>query len=190
MRRLFSGLVAPLLALALLSSCSDSETSSADDDPSTSSSSSTSAEEPSEEATPTEEPSEDALTEPTTDPATAAGAGTKYCTLLSTDFASLFASIQGPEDVAKAVDLIQQISAEAPAEVDSEWGRMRSALKPLSQAAKLQKRAEAGKVTPKQLQKKTAKLTKDMKDLDTQANAEARDVVAKHATDYCGVTLG
>lgn len=187
MRRLLAGLAAPLLAVSLLSGCGGADEPAADDAPSTDPSSSAPDEEPSEDAPPTEEPSQDVT-------ADAAGADTKYCELLGTDFATLFANISGPEDVVKAIGIIKQIAGEAPPKVEDEWGRMQGALGQvegaLTKAAKLQKQAADGKVTAKQLQKQTVKLTKDMEALSTPANDRAGDVVAKHASDYCGVTLG
>ncbi len=192
MRRLITGLTAvPLLALSALSGCGGGggETSSADDTPSAGSSSSAPAEDPSPAPSAGDEPSasDDAA-------ADAPGNGTKYCELLGTDFATLFANVQGPEDVAAAIDIIEQIGAEEPAEVEEQWGRIEGALgqveDALTQAARLQKQAASGKVTPEQLQKQSARLTKDMQALNTPANAKAGDVVAKHATEYCGLTLG
>ena len=189
MRRLIAGLTAPLLAAALVSGCGSEDDSSAGDPPSAESSSSAPAEDPADEPSAGDEPSA-----PDDAAADAPGNGTKYCELLSTDFATLFANIQGPEDVAAAIDIIEQIGDESPPEVEEQWGRMQGALgqveSALTQAARLQKQQASGKVTPEQLQKQTARLTKDMQALNTPANAAAGDAVAKHATDYCGLTLG
>ena len=57
-------------------------------------------------------------------------------------------------------------------------------------AAELQQQAASGKVSQKELQRKTQDLMKDMESLDTPQNNEAEDTVAKHAADYCGVTFG
>jgi len=124
----------------------------------------------------------------------APGAGTKYCELLGTDFATLFANIQGPEDVNDAVDVIEEIANEAPAEVEDQWGVMQGALgtmkTALTKAAELQKKATAGDVSPEELQKETALLMKDMEALNTPENNKAGDAVSAHATEYCGLQLG
>ena len=126
--------------------------------------------------------------------ADAPGADSRYCELLSTDFATLFASIQGPEDVKEAIDIIGQIADEAPEEVADEWAVMGGALGSmqgaLTRAAELQEKAAAGEVTPEQLQKQTAELMKDMEALNTPENNQAGDAVAKHAADYCRLQLG
>lgn len=183
MKRLLASLTAPLLAVSLLAGCSDAEEPSAGDNPSTETSPSA----PEDDPSAAEDGADDAAGD-------AAGAGTEYCKLLSTDFATLFANIKGPDDVAEAIGIIKQIGSAAPAEVEGEWGRMQGALgqveSALTKAAQLQKKAAAGDVTSEQLQKQTAKLSKDMQTLNTPANAKAGDTVAKHATDYCGLTLG
>lgn len=170
MKRLLTAMTAAALAVSLLAGCGDEETKA--DDP--------------------KEPA----TSKSADEATgdAPGAGTKYCELLSTDFATLFANIQGPEDVNDAVEVIEQIADEAPAEVEEEWGVMQGALgtmkTALTQAAELQKKAAAGEVSAKELQEKTALLMKDMKALNTPENNTAGDAVSAHATEYCGLQLG
>ncbi len=187
MKRTIAALTAPLLAVSVLAGCSgDGETQAED----------TASAKPSESSSPEEQqPSEGAPSAgaPSVDP-NAPGAGSKYCDLLATDFASLFASIQGPEDVTEAVDVIQQIADEAPAEVEDEWGVMEGALGTmkgaLTRAAELQQKAAAGKVGKKQLQKETAQLMEDMQALDTPENAKAGDAVSKHADEYCGIKLG
>jgi len=188
MRRLTAGLTAaPLLALSLLTGCGGDETSSADETPSDAGSSSAPSEDASTAPSPGDEPSDDAA-------ANAPGNGTKYCELLSTDFATLFANISGPEDVAAAIDIIEEIVAEAPAEVEKPWGRMQGTFgqveDSLIQAARLQQQAASGKITPEQLQKRAARLMRERSALNTPANAKAGELVAKHATDYCGLTLG
>ena len=180
MKRLLAGLTAPVLAVSLLSGCSGDEEPAAGETNSTS---------PSPSA-PSEEPSAGA-TEP--DP-NAPGADSKYCELLGTDFATLFSNIQGPEDVNEAVAVIEDIAAEAPAEVKQEWAVMGGALGQmkgaLTKAAALQKQAAEGKVSKEKLQKETAKLMKDMEALNTPENNKAGDAVSKHATEYCGISLG
>lgn len=165
MKRLLAGLTVPVLAIALLSGCGGGDKETKADD-STSSSPSPSA----------------------------PGAGSKYCELLGTDFASLFANIKGPEDVTAAVGVIKKIADEAPEDVQEEWGTMESALGQmkgaLTKAAELQKKAAAGKVSQQKLQRETAKLMKDMQALDTPENNQAGDAVSKHASEYCGISLG
>jgi len=184
MKRLIAALTVPVLTLSLLSGCGADEETAADDTASTSPSPSEAAEEPGDA------PSDGA---PSVDP-DAEGAGSKYCELLATDFATLFANIKGPEDVDKAVDVIEQIAEEAPPAVEDEWGVMEGALSQmksaLTQAAALQKKAAAGEIPPKQLQKQTAKLMEDMKALDTPENNKAGDAVSEHASEYCGISLG
>lgn len=180
MKRLLAELVVPVLALTVLSGCGGDQETKADEATSTS---------PSPSA-PVDDPSEGSA-EPDPD---APGAGTKYCELLSTDFATLFANIQGPEDVDEAVAVIKRIADEAPAEVESEWAVMESALADMNgaliRAAELQEQAAAGKVSKEKMQRETAKLMKDMQALDTPENNQAGDAVAKHASEYCGVSLG
>ena len=170
MKRLLTAMTAPVLAVSLLAGCGGEETR-ADD-----------------KKKPTASESVDG------ESGDAPGAGTKYCELLSTDFAALFANIQGPEDVNDAVDVIEQIADEAPAEVEDEWGVMQGALgtmkAALTQAAELQKKAAAGEVSQKELQEQTALLMKDMEALNTPENNKAGDAVSAHATDYCGLQLG
>lgn len=126
--------------------------------------------------------------------ANAPGAGTRYCTLLSSDLAVLFSSIQGPEDVQKAVGVVRDIADEAPPEVADEWATMSGALDQLEsalrKAAALQQKAADGEISQKKLQKQSARLMDDMKKLDTPANNEAGDAVVAHAQEYCGVKLG
>lgn len=170
MKRLLTVIAAVVLAASLLAGCGGDETSA------------------------------DAKKEPTVSESAdeaagdAPGAGTKYCELLSTDFATLFANIQGPEDVNAAVDVLDEIASEAPAEVEDEWGVMQGALGTmkgaLTEAAELQKKAASGDVSPEELQKQTAALMKDMEALDTPENNKAGDAVSAHATDYCGLQLG
>lgn len=185
MKRLPAALTAPVVAFALLAGCSGGGSST------------DSAEETGAESTPTpSEPAEESPSAGASDPAVAnaPGADTEYCKLLSTDFATLFSSIQGPDDVTKAIDVIEDIVAEAPPEVADEWKTMSGALDDmegaLRKAAELQEQAASGKVSQKELQRKTQDLMKDMESLDTPQNNEAGDTVAKHAADYCGVTLG
>jgi hypothetical protein len=196
MKRLLAALTVPVLSLSLLAGCGGDAEDTAGDDASTGAESPDA--DPSPSAEPSEEgdgqagdlPSEGAVT---TDP-DAPGADSKYCELLGTDFASLFASIQGPEDVTAAVDVIEQIADEAPAAVRDEWAVMEGALGTmqgaLTRAAELQKQAAEGKVSQKKLQKETAQLMQDMQALDTPENNQAGEAVAKHATEYCGITLG
>lgn len=121
------------------------------------------------------------------------GEGTEYCKLLGTDFASVFAEIQGPEDVTKAVGMIEDVAAAAPDEVKGDWEKMNRALggmeDALVKAAELQKQAEAGEVTRKKLERESKKLMKSMEALNTPENNRAGDAVAKHAGDYCGIKL-
>ncbi len=175
MRRLTAALTTALLAASVLTGCGgDAE----------------------ESAAPAETPTTEAPTETPTAESTAAapGAGTTYCKLLGTDFAALFGEIQGPEDVAAAIGMIERIGNEAPPEVEKEWGRMQSALgqveDALTEAARLQKQAASGKVGQKELREQTKKLTAQMQSLNTPANAKAGDAVAEHAGRHCGVQLG
>lgn len=194
MKRLLTGLAAPALVLSLATACSDGGADeTADADASATPSEAGSAESDSADsgeptdAAESSDPEEDAA-------ADAPGADSRYCELLSTDFATLFASIQGPEDVKEAIDIIGQIADEAPEEVADEWAVMGGALDSmqgaLTRAAELQEKAAAGEVTPEQLQKQTAELMKDMEALNTPENNQAGDAVAKHAADYCGLQLG
>jgi hypothetical protein len=193
MKRFLAALSVPVLTGALLSGCGGGEEDQADDaasaSPSDSASESTPADEPSESA-PAEEPSDDGAS---VDP-DAPGADSRYCELLSTDFATLFSNIQGPEDVTEAIDIIEQIADEAPAEVEDDWSVMEGALGTmkgaLTRAAELQEKATSGEVDQKQLQKQTEQLMQDMQALDTPENAKAGDAVSKHASEYCGVQLG
>lgn len=170
MKRLLTAMTAAVFAVSLVAGCGGDETK---------------AEDPKEPAT------SESADEATGD---APGAGTKYCELLGTDFATLFASIQNPEDANDAVEVIEQIADEAPAEVQEEWGVMEGALgtlkTALTQAADLQKKAAAGEVSTKELQEKSAKLLKDTQALNTPENNAAGDAVSAHATDYCGLKLG
>ncbi|HZJ07664.1 MAG TPA: hypothetical protein VFD59_19705 [Nocardioidaceae bacterium] len=182
MNRLVVAMTAPLLAVSLLSGCGGDE-GSTDDAASAEGSDSAS---PSPDVPPSDEPDDAAKDAP--------GAGTKYCDLLSTDFASIFANIQGPEDVAGAIGIIEEIGAEAPSEVKKEWGLLEGAMDQvggaLTEAARLQKQAESGEVDKEELQEQRARLTKRMQSLNTPENAAAGEVVAQHSTDYCGLTLG
>lgn len=179
MKRTLGRVAAPVLALGLLAACSGGETTAGD---ATDSSPSVS-----ESPSPAESPSGP-------DPADAPGAGSTYCELLGTDFATLFADIQGPEDVEDALGVVDQIVEEAPDEVKQEWRVMSGALgsmeKALKQAAELQELAASGEVDQKELQDKTQQLMQDMQALDTPENAKAGDAVAKHASEHCGIDLG
>ena len=194
MKRLLAGLAAPALVLSLATACSDGGADeTADADASATPTETESAEsDPSDSGEPTDAPESGNAEEDAA--ADAPGADSRYCELLSTDFATLFASIQGPEDVKEAIDIIGQIADEAPEEVADEWAVMGGALDSmqgaLTRAAELQEKAAAGEVTPEQLQKQTAELMKDMEALNTPENNQAGDAVAKHAADYCGLQLG
>ncbi|HET6624951.1 MAG TPA: hypothetical protein VFG63_01045 [Nocardioidaceae bacterium] len=191
MKRLLAAVTVPVLAVSLLSGCGGDPENSADDAASSSPSPSAPSEEPGTDPSgqPDGEPSGAVSADPD-----APGAGTKYCDLLQTDFASLFANIQGPEDVKKAVGVVEQIADEAPPEVEDEWGVMEGALGQmqgaLTRAAELQQKVEAGKVSKEKLQEETAKLMKDMQSLDTPENKQAGEAVSKHASEYCGINLG
>lgn len=178
MKRFLLGLTAPVLAVALLAGCGGGEDTAAD---------------ASKEST-SPSPSPSAAESPSGSTADAEGAGTKYCELLATDFATLFANMRSPEDVENAVDMIRQIAQEAPPEIEDDWAAMEGALDQmkatLMRAADLQKKAEAGEITQKQLQKQSQQLMEEMQALDTPANNKAGDAVAKHASEYCGVNLG
>jgi hypothetical protein len=178
-------LTAPLLAVSLLAGCGgDAENADDTTDPTASA--------PSDK--PSDEPSDGPSGDPSAAAADAPGAGTKYCDLLGTDFATLFASIQGPEDVTAAVGVIGQIANQAPAKVEDEWHVMERAMGSMKgalvEAAELQKKAAAGKISQKQLKKQTARLMKDMEALNTPENNKAGDAVAAHASEYCGLQLG
>jgi small-conductance mechanosensitive channel len=182
MKRFVVGLTAPVLAIGLLTACngnSDNGSNSADKAPS----SSPSASQPASGG-----PSSPAPTEK------APGAGSKYCTLLSSDLSSLFNNIKGPKDAAKAVDAIKQVAAEAPSKVRDDWkvldGSLGQVQVALTKAAKLQKEAKAGKVSKKQVQKEMTKLMQQTQSLSTPRSKAAGQAVAKNAADYCGLTLG
>lgn len=192
MKRVLAAVTVPVLVASLLAGCSDDQTT-ADDSPSSGPTTSSTGQPSQPEQQPSDQASEPGAGAVTTDP-NAPGAGTRYCDLLGTDFASLFASIQGPDDVTKAVDVIRQIADEAPPAVQDDWSVMRSALGQMQQglekAAALQKKAAEGKVSQKRLQEQTAKLMQDMQALDTPENNEAGQAVSEHASDYCGIKLG
>ncbi|HSE70562.1 MAG TPA: hypothetical protein VLA97_07380 [Nocardioidaceae bacterium] len=176
MKRHLAALTAPLLTLALLAGCSGED--NAADETATSSS-----------------PSPSAATSPeASGSANAPGAGSRYCELLETDFASVFSQIQKPEDVTKALDMIREIVDEAPAEVQDEWQLMSGALddmeSALKKSAELQQQAQAGEISKKKLQQEFAKLTQQMQALNTPENQKAGEAVTTHASDYCGVDLG
>ena len=210
MKRLLAGLAGPALVRALATACSDGGADeTADADASATPTETESAEsDPSDSGEPTDAPeSGDAEEDAAAD---APGADSRYCELLSTDFATPVLAVvvdglsevstpelprgQGPEDVKEAIDIIGQIADEAPEEVADEWAVMGGALGSmqgaLTRAAELQEKAAAGEVTPEQLQKQTAELMKDMEALNTPENNQAGDAVAKHAADYCGLQLG
>ena len=194
MKRLLAGLAVPALVLSLATASCEvgaADTAAADASPTPTYTARPECH-PSDSGEPTDAPeSGDAEEDAAAD---APGADSRYCELLSTDFATLFASIQGPEDVKEAIDIIGQIADEAPEEVADEWAVMGGALGSmqgaLTRAAELQEKAAAGEVTPEQLQKQTAELMKDMEALNTPENNQAGDAVAKHAADYCGLQLG
>lgn len=177
MNRALAALTVPILALALLAGCSEEEQSA-----------------PKAEATVSSSPSGGPSSSgPSVDP-DAPGADTEYCRLLATDFATVFASIQGPEDVEKAVGMIRDIVDAAPADVADEWQTMAGALDEmegaLTKAAELQQKAAAGKISQKELQKQSMKLQQDMQALNTPENNKAGKAVSEHAAEYCGVQLG
>lgn len=178
MKRLLIGLTAPVLAVSLLAGCGSDDTSAEATQETAS---------PSDAESPSGQPSEDAAGD-------AEGADTEYCKLLSTDFATLFANMQGPEDVNEAVGIMKQIADEAPADVEDDWAVMEGALGQMKgallRAAELQKKAENGEISKTELQKQTATLMKDMQALDTPRNNKAGDAVSQHATKYCGISLG
>jgi hypothetical protein len=164
MRPTAAALVAPVLALALLTGCGGTADSS------------TSASSPS--ATISAKPP---------------GAGTPYCTLLQTDLTALFNHIHGPKDADTAVTMIRRVAAAAPAEVKDDWatiggslGQLRSAL---ARAARLQKDQKAGKLNQKQLKRATASLLRQTQALSTPKTQAAGTAVVEHATRYCGIAL-
>lgn len=175
MNRALAALTVPILTLALLAGCSEEEQS----DPKAAASATASPEGGSAGASAAPD---------------APGAGSKYCTLLATDFASVFAGIRSAEDVEKAVGMVRDIVAAAPAEVADEWKVMGSAMDEmegaLTKAAELQQKAQSGEISKKQLQKQSMQLQSDMQALDTPENNQAGQAVSKHASEYCGVQLG
>lgn len=185
MNRLLASLTASVAAAAVLTACGGGDDQNSADAPAASESPS--------ESTSAPAPSE-AEGSPGVDAANAPGAGTRYCDLLQTDFPTLFSSIKTPGDVNKAVGVISEIAGEAPKDVKTEWATMEGAIGQmkgaLTEATKLQQQAEAGKLTQKQLQEKSAELMKSMQSLNTPENNEAGTAVTKHAADYCGVNLG
>jgi hypothetical protein len=193
MKRILAALTIPVLAGSLLTGCGggDDENQAGDKASATPSDSPSAAEDPSDAGQPSDAaPSEGGVT---VDP-NAPGADSKYCELLSTDFASLLANIRGPEDVTNAIGVIEQIADEAPAEVEDDWGVMAGALDTmkgaLTRAAELQEKAAAGKVSKQKLEKETAQLMEDMQGLSTPANQKAGEAVSEHASKYCGIKLG
>jgi hypothetical protein len=195
MKRILAALTIPVLAGSLLSGCGgggDDENEAADNASATPSESPSAADDPSDAGQPSDGavPSQGAVT---VDP-DAPGADSKYCELLSTDFASLLANIRGPEDVTNAIGVIEQIADEAPPEVEDDWGVMAGALGTmkgaLTRAAELQEKAAAGKVSKEKLEKETAQLMEDMQGLSTPENQKAGEAVSEHASKYCGIKLG
>lgn len=124
----------------------------------------------------------------------APGATSEYCKLLGADFASMFGGIRGPEDVDKAIGMVEDVADAAPQEIRKDWATMNTALgsmrTALKEAAVLQQKAEAGEVSKKRLQRESERLMKSMESLNTPENNKAGDAVAEHATDYCGINLG
>lgn len=182
MKRLVSGLLAPALALGMLTACNHK----------TDDASKTAAQAPSAQASGAgKTPGGPSTTGPTGD---APGAGTKYCKLLGTDFATLFANIKGPQDAAKVVGVMRQVADEAPPEVRDDWkvlsvtfDQMQTAL---SKAAKLQQEARDKKLSRKQLQERSARLMQETQALNTPQNKAAGEAVARNASQYCGISLG
>jgi Flp pilus assembly protein TadB len=60
----------------------------------------------------------------------------------------------------------------------------------LVKAADLQKKAQEGEITQKQLQKRNQALMEELDSLDTKQNQQAGQKVARHAAEYCGLKLG
>ena len=178
MKRLLASVTVSVVAVSVLAACGGDPENAAD--------------EPTESTS--ESPSESAPSEEPPAPADAEGAGTRYCDLLSNEFATLFANAQSADDVTKALAVIDDIAAEAPDEVSAEWQTMAGALGgmkgPLTEAAKLQEQMKSGKLTQEQLQKKTEELMASMQALDTKETQQASTSVAAHVGEYCGVNLG
>jgi len=122
------------------------------------------------------------------------GAGTPYCELLGTDFASKFGTMEGAEDVEKMITAIDDITAEAPDEIAADWetvsGAMDQGKADLVDALELQKQLADGDIGRKEFKEKSAAMMKSMEKLDTKENSEASLAVAEHASKYCGVSLG
>jgi hypothetical protein len=173
MSRTATGIVTFVLALGLLSGCSGGDSSaSASHQASKSPSGAASA----------------------ASPSAAAGAGTTYCKLLSTDFEQVFSSIHGPGDAKRAVALLQKVANSSPPAVRKDWtiiggalGRLRVAL---TKAAALQQEQQAGKISKQQLQKETRKLLQQTQALQTPQTQAAGQAISQNAASYCGVKLG
>lgn len=179
MKRLLISMTSAAMAVTVLGACGGESSDS-------------SADKPAESTSPS--PSKPAPESPGAAAPSGPGADTKYCQLLGTDFASLFGSIKGPEDVTKAINVVRDIADEAPKEVSTDWKTMEGAFGELEgalkQAATLQQQAQQGEINQKQLQQKSQELQKSMKTLDTPENKKAGDAVSTHAQEYCGVSLG
>ena len=171
MKRLVSGLLAPALALALLTACNDKADGNS-----------------------TEARSQAPSAGASASPSGAPGAGTTYCKLLGTDFATLFANVKGPRDAAKVVRVMRRVADEAPPQVRDDWkvlsgafGQMQTAL---GKAARLQQHARDKDISMKQLRQRSARLMRQTQAMNTPKNKAAGEAVARNAKTYCGITLG
>lgn len=195
MRRLPPLLLVPLLALAVaLGGCNgDPDETSADATPA----SGTTA--PSAPGSGAGTPQDGADTQdgseaPDAGKAAAPGAGTRYCTLLGSDFTTLFDHVDGPRDAGRVVDLMRQVAASAPPRVRDDWrvlgGAFDEIQQALAKAAALQRRAEDKSLSPEELQRRSLRLMKRTQELNDPRSQAAGEAVARHAQRYCGISLG
>jgi hypothetical protein len=189
MNRPLAALSACLLSVTLFAGCSGQTDTSADDPAAAGSP----AEKPSAAGTPADEPqpSTQSTAPESGAGAKAPGAGTKYCDLLSSDLAAIFAGAQGAKGVDKVVRYIGRIADTAPAEVRSDWETLQQALaqsKPqLVAGSELQKQLQQGEITRKEAARKFKQITRSMKRLEGPRFQKAGEAVAQHAAAYCGL---
>lgn len=124
-------------------------------------------------------------------PDRAPGAGTAYCRAVGGGLADLFATIQGPGGVDRAMSRLRTVIREAPPAVAGEWRRVGTAAEDveagLTDLARLQGRADAGEITPRQLRRRSEAVLAGLDAFDTPRNARAADRVMRHAARHCGV---
>lgn len=169
MKRFAIALTAPVLALGLLTACNGAGSG-------------------------TNNAAAKTPTHSTSDSASPSGAGSEYCKLLDADWTDMFANIKGPDDAAEAVTAVKKVAAAAPSELRDDWkvlgGTLDQMQGSLTKAAQLQKDAQSGKVGKRALRQKMTKLVRQTQGLSTPKSQAAGTAIAKHAGDYCGISLG